>query len=179
MYTNFKPAHYISVMSNPFLKNNKSHNKLNAFVSPKKTPALVVPNSTDTSLFPELSGPIAIPRASTKFKDALNNAIEPEANNSTIIEPGWVKISDKKIEYGSSVTLPTTIPENLNDNMYNAIEIMTRKWTAHTNLYDDLHGPFAYANKFKLPPVYDNSDEEEDPKDDPNNCEDDDCEPFY
>jgi hypothetical protein len=37
----------------------------------------------------------------------------------------------------------------------------------------------AYANKFKLPPVYDNSDEEEEPKDDPNNCEDDDCEPFY
>ena len=173
-------------MSNPFLKNknnknnkNNNNNKLNAFVNPKQPPTLVVPNATDISLFPELSGPIAIPRASTNFKDALNNAIEPEANNSTIIEPGWVKISDKKMEYGSSVTLPTTTPENLNDNMYNAIEIMTRKWTAHTNLYDDLHGYLAYANKFKLPPVYDNSDEEEDPKEDPNNCEDDDCEPFY
>ena len=163
-------------MSNPFLKKN---NKLNAFVSPKQPPTIVVPNSTDTSLFPELSGPIAISRTSTNFKDALNNAIEPEANNSTIIEPGWVKISDKKIEYGSSVTLPTTTPENLNDNMYNAIEIMTRKWTAHTNLYDDLHGHLAYANKFKLQPVYDNSDEEEDPKDDPNNCDDVDCEHFY
>ena len=170
-------------MSNPFLKNNKNnktHNKLNAFVSSKQPPTIVAPNATDTSLFPELSAPIAIARTSTNFKDALNNAIEPEENNSTIIEPGWVKISDKKMEYGSSVTLlPTTTPENLNDNMYNAIEIMTRKWIAHTNLYDDLHGYLAYANKFKLPPVYDNSDEEEEPKDDPNNCEDVDCESFY
>ena len=50
-------------MSNPFLKKN---NKLNAFVSPKQPPTIVVPNSTDTSLFPELSGPIAISRTSTK-----------------------------------------------------------------------------------------------------------------
>ena len=174
MYIHFKPTNYISVMSNPFLKNNK---KSNAFVSPKQPPTIVVPNATDTSLFPELSVTIATPFISTNFKDALNNAIEPEETNSTIIEPGWVKITDKKIEYGSSTILPTTTPENLNDNMYNAIEIMTRKWNSYTNLYDDLHGHLAYVNKFKLPPVYD-SDEEEDTKDDPNKCELD-CELFY
>jgi hypothetical protein len=38
--------------------------------------------------------------------------------------------------------------------MNNTIEIMKNKWDKYENNYDNIHGEGFYANKFRLPNVY-------------------------
>jgi hypothetical protein len=166
-------------MSNPFLNKtsslNKNIGKHNIFSKPSTTATATasIPNTNDQQLFPDLHNQVEatnISTTSTKFKDILNNVVETDIK-PVVVKPGWVKISDT-IEYGTPVVLPKIVQPTDNDNMYLAIEIMQRKWNAHTALYDEMNGENSYANKFKLPPIYDSeTDEEKDDKQQDNNYE--------
>ena len=158
-------------MSNHFL--NKNMGKHNMF-STKPSKTISIPNTNDQQLFPDLHNQVEatnISTTSTKFKDILNNVIETDTK-LVVVKPGWVKISETNrktaIEYGTPVVLPQMVKPTDNDNMYLAIETMQRKWNAHTALYDEINGDNSYADRFKLPPIYD-SDLDEDNVDAPQN----------
>ena len=100
-----------------------------------------------------------------KFKNILTNIpINPESPKIHVIPPGCVeikRIGQKYVyEYGTTSFIQKK-EEELNYTMNNTIELMKKKWDKYENNYDDLYGEGFYANKFRLPPLRDDSTSEE------------------
>jgi hypothetical protein len=160
-HLSFKDPHKKHFKYDP---NNNSFNKSNSHKksenSIKETPIEL----HNTHLFPDLV-PIKTNTQtnieSNKFKNILTNiTISPESPKTHIIPCGCVEI--KRIgqkydyQYGktSFIQKKTEQEEDINYIMNNTIEIMKNKWDKYENNYDNIHGEGFYANKFRLPNVY-------------------------
>jgi hypothetical protein len=150
---------------------------------PSPPPVIVELDATDSNLFPELT-PIkentTIVKASTNFKDILTNVIEDEKPKVNPIPPGWLQLSSVNgktvFDYGPKTAwmikqekqeeLEAQLDEDPNYIMFQAIEQMKKNWDRYERNYDSINGEGAYAERFRLPPVYgpeyDTESEEED-----------------
>jgi len=147
------------------------------FTKPKprepSPPPVVGPDATDINLFPELipikeNSTTSKNEVSTKFKDILKNVIEEEKPKENPIPPGWVRLSlvnrQTVIEYGPPTPwmikqqqkeeLQKQLEDDPNYIMFQAIEAMKKNWERHEREYDEINGEGAYAERFRLPPVY-------------------------
>jgi hypothetical protein len=139
---------------------------------PSPPPVIVNLDASNSNLFPELA-PIkentTIVKASTNFKDILTNIIEDEKPKDNPIPPGWARLSLNKnrqtvIEYGPKTAwmikqeqkeqFEKEQEDDPNYIMFHAIESMKKNWERYEREYDELHGEGAYAERFRLPPVY-------------------------
>lgn len=131
------------------------------------------PDSSDINLFPELipikeNSTTSKVEASTKFKDILKNVVEEEKPKENPIPPGWVRLSlvnrQTLIEYGPPTpwmikqqqkeALQKQLVDDPNYIMFQAIELMKKNWERYEHEYDEINGEGAYAERFRLPPVY-------------------------
>jgi hypothetical protein len=145
--------------NNSFNKSN-SQQKFNKDNSIKETSIEL----NNTTLFPDLvpiKQNIQTNMEYNKFKNILTNIpINHESTKTHIIPRGCVEIKQigqKYVyEYGES-TSNIKKEQELNYSMNNTIELMKKKWDKYENDYDNIHGEGFYANKFKLPPLRDDS----------------------
>jgi hypothetical protein len=137
---------------------------------PSPPPVIVELDATDTNLFPELT-PINennIIKSSTNFKEILTTVVEDENPKVNIIPAGWAKLTPINgktvIEYGQKTAwmikrekreeIQTQLEEDPNYIMFQAIEQMKHNLDLYERNYDSIHGEGAYAEKFRLYPVY-------------------------
>jgi hypothetical protein len=131
------------------------------------------PDANDINLFPELI-PIkeysttSKVEAITKFKDILKNVIKEEKPKENPIPPGLVRLSlinrQIVIEHGPPTPwmikqqqkeeLQKQLEDDPNYIMFQAIEAMKKNWERYEKDYDELHEEGAYAERFRLSPVY-------------------------
>jgi|Laugresbdmm110sd_1035091.scaffolds.fasta_scaffold33970_2 hypothetical protein len=152
--------------NNSFNKSN-SHQKFNKDNSIKETPIEL----NNTNLFPDLV-PIK-QNAQTiiecnKFKHILTNTpINNESFKTHIIPHGCIEITrvlqQYVYEYGTTsfIQKEKKEEEDLNYITNNTIDTMKTKWETYENAYDNIHGEGVYANNFRLPPLRDDFDSEE------------------
>jgi len=149
---------------------------------PKESKPIIQTNDLET--FPDLihnltaSTILPNPQPSIKFKEILTNIIDKDKdkdndndNDKTQdkkkITPGWVeikKVGNKIVyEYGEQTFSnirqqyqeeQEDLENDINFQMNEAIESMKECWDRYEQEYDDLHGEGAYAEKFRLSPVY-------------------------
>jgi hypothetical protein len=139
---------------------------------PPPPPVIVNLDANDTNLFPELvpakdnnKSSTTVIETSTNFKDILINVIQEEKPKENPIPPGWVQLSSVNgktiIEYGpktawmiSQEKLEEQQEDDPNYIMFKAVEAMKKSWDLYEREYDAINGDGAYAEKFRLPPVY-------------------------
>jgi hypothetical protein len=106
--------------------------------------------------------------SSTKFKDIMTKIKIDEKSNGIDIDPGWVKLSSVNgktvIEYGPLTEcmkkqkkieeIKKQQEDDLNYNMFKAIEAMKANWDNYELQYDSIHGEGAFDDRFKLTPIY-------------------------
>lgn len=116
------------------------------------------------------------------FKSVLTaKTKDEELEEKDIILPGWIKMTRKgnSIIYDNGITklnhniktyiksdiksdikteteteTDTDIDTDLNYNMQQAIYDMEYNWVKYEYIYDQIHGYNAFADKYRLPPVY-------------------------
>ena len=148
--------------------NQREHVKRNNAFKTKEcssTPINVI-DTNNIELFPDLI-PIKenkhIREKSTKFKDILSTMIQDETNIIDKVSPGWVKINLDRgkyvYEYG-----PTKLPTIKIDKTYlfnKTFAKIQQNWLLHEKIYDSIHGEGIYAERFKLPFIYESDYETE------------------
>jgi|688.fasta_scaffold775568_1 hypothetical protein len=180
-------------------KDTNSYRNYNDFKPKQRGPHdKITPNinTNDTNLFPQLtnvkqnntinSTNVGTIDSSTKFKDILNNVIQDDKPKTKPILPGWTQLSringKTVIENGPKTTFmikqeqKENLENDLNYIMFQAVEEMKKRWESYESYYDSIHGEGAYADSFRLPPVYDSEydteSEEEDEDEDGDGDED-------
>lgn len=152
---------------------NRRHDNFTKSKPREPSPPPLGPDATDLNLFPELTpnkenNTTSKNEVSTKFKDILKINNEEKKPKENLIPPGWVRLSlvNRKtlIEYGAPTPwmikqqhveeLQNQLEEDPNYIMFQAIEAMKKNWQRYEQEYDDIHGEGAYAERFRLPPVY-------------------------
>ena len=154
-------------------RNNNNNRRNNDYKSrprePSPPPVIVELDATDTNLFPEL----------TPINE--KTVVEDEKPNVNTIPAGWAKLTfvNRKtvIEYGQKTDwmikrekqeeIQTQLEEDPNYIMFQAIEQMKHNLDSYERNYDSIQGEGAYAERFRLYPVYGpeydtDSEEEED-----------------
>jgi hypothetical protein len=142
---------------------------------PSPPPVIVDLDANNTNLFPDLAPPkenkkniTTTIEPLTKFKDILTNIIEEEKPKENTIPPGWVQLSSVNgktlIEYGPKTAwmirqekleeLEKQQEDDPNYIMFKAVEAMKKSWYLFEREYDAINGEGAYAERFRLPPVY-------------------------
>ena len=106
------------------------------------------------------------------YKKVLQNVVLVEKPMKNPIQPGWFEVSysGRNVVYRYGDPTPNMIKreqqEELNNNLhYNAVKVfdkMVASWEAYEQLYDELNGENAYADKYRLPPVYNFDDDDDD-----------------
>jgi hypothetical protein len=160
----FKDSHQKNFKYDP---TNNSFNKSNSKKNFDKTNSIIQPTPSielhNTNLFPDLVPIKTITQTNLecKFKNILTNIpINTKSPNKHIIPQGCLEITrvlQKYVyEFGETTTfIKEEKEEELNYIMNNKIELMKKKWDKYENDYDNIHGEGFYANKFRLPYVYD------------------------
>ena len=171
-------------------RNNDFRSKQKEF-SPSQEIVTQNIDTINTELFPELTpiknnNVVNTVETSVNFKDIFNNVVNPvETGKKNPIPPGWLQLSLNKnrqtvIECGPKTAwmikqeqkekLEKEQEDDPNYIMFHAIEAMKNNWERYEREYDEYHGDGAYAERFRLSPVYgpeyDTESEEEEEEED-------------
>lgn len=173
-------------------RNNDFRSKQKEF-SPSQEIVTQNIDTNNTELFPELTpiknnNVVNTVETSVNFKDIFNNVVSTvETEKKNPIPPGWLQLSLNKnrqtvIECGPKTAwmikqeqkekLEKEQEDDPNYIMFHAIEAMKKNWERYEREYDEYHGDGAYAERFRLSPVYgpeydtESDEEEEDSEDD-------------
>lgn len=150
----------------------------NAFKSPNAS-SVTKPNINDTNIFPELIQTKQVIGSSMNF-NSLNFSKPDDATLTTVddgLPAGWIRltrnsvkpIDNKSINVNKSMNETKILDYNFesddesikpvfnpwNNLMYTAIEEMKQCRIKYEQQYDDINGDGAFADKYRLPPVYD------------------------
>lgn len=118
----------------------------------------------------------------SSYSKIVKNVVAVEKPKKNPIQSGWVQVSfnnNNQIIYNYGDPTPNMIKrskqEEINNNFHiNATKVfdkMIDKWTDYENLYDEINGENAYAEKYRLPPVYNEDDDEDDENEEDNDDE--------
>lgn len=101
---------------------------------------------------------------STKYKDILINVIKYDTLNANLIPPGWTEITrlnGKTVFKHGPPTLRQQKQEKQkeleNDQNYRIVQMfdsLKKNWELNEKIYNSINGEGAYAEKFRLSPVY-------------------------
>ena len=101
---------------------------------------------------------------STKYKDILINVIKYDTLNANLIPPGWTEITrlnGKTVFKHGPLTLRQQKQEKQkeleNDQNYRIVQMfdsLKKNWELNEKIYNSINGEGAYAEKFRLSPVY-------------------------
>lgn len=140
----------------------------------KENPVPVSIEINNPELFPDLSTNTSqVETSSLKFKDILT-AVDTNLPKTKYIPDGWVGISKNKTSNELVYTYGKPIEKwkkfckekedetDLNILMSDAIDVMQKNWDRYEQYYDNIHGEGSYDEQFRLPPVYDLTEDEED-----------------
>ena len=141
----------------------------------------MVINTDSLDLFPELGNTknTTISNNSLSFKKVVTNVIKVEKPKIKV-KPGWTNVSfkDGKIVYEHGKPTKRMLrrqkQEELNEDFQRNVNIMINKmldrWKQYEADYNEMNGTNSYADKYRLPSVYESEEEYED------DDEDEDCE---
>lgn len=133
-------------------------------------------NTNSLDLFPGLGNATNSTSSnnSVSFKKVLTNIVKVEKPKIKV-KSGWTNVSfkDGKIVYEHGKPTKRMLrrqkQEELNEDFQHNVNIMINKmlnrWKQYEVDYDEMNGPNSYADKYRLPSVYE-SDAEDDEDDD-------------